>query len=244
MNPRILLFLTLLGSLPLAHAQYEIRGGATNLLDSRRAGASATVAGGAVTAITVRGGGAGYLAAPAVTIGPPASGTTATATAVLTGGVVTAIIVNNGGSGYYGTAPPTLPLAPPTSPTTPSGTAAVTTPQYAGQGNTSSTAGPLSTSGITAGRYPRASDKTIPASPKVTAVLARASMGHSFASGVPRYMMGDEIQRPLVNWSGAPCSPDYWRAQPVQPGKPSPQATSPTSTAPPNRFHRRAPTRC
>jgi hypothetical protein len=96
MNPRILLFLTLLGSLPLAHAQYEIRGGATNLLDSRRAGASATVAGGAVTAITVRGGGAGYLAAPAVTIGPPASGTTATATAVLTGGVVTAIIVNNG----------------------------------------------------------------------------------------------------------------------------------------------------
>ncbi len=219
MNPRILLFLTLLGSLPLAHAQYEIRGGATNLLDSRRAGASATVAGGAVTAITVRGGGAGYLAAPAVTIGPPASGTTATATAVLTGGVVTAIIVNNGGSGYYGTAPPTLTLAPPKSPTTPSGTAAVTTPQYAGQGNTSSTAGPLSTSGITAGRYPRASDKTIPASPKVTAVLARASMGHSFASGVPRYMMGDEIQRPLVNWSGAPCSPDYWRAQPVQPGE-------------------------
>ena len=40
-----------------AHAQFEIKGGATNLLDQRRAGASATVSGGAVNAITVRGGG-------------------------------------------------------------------------------------------------------------------------------------------------------------------------------------------
>jgi hypothetical protein len=217
MNSRFFILFAALGSLllaPLAHAQYEIKGGATNLLDSRRAGGSATVLSGAVNAITVRGGGAGYLSAPAVTVGPPTSGTTATATAVLTGGVVTSITVNTGGSGYSAV-PPTITIAPPTTPT---GTAA-TTPQYAGQGNTSSTAGPISTLGITAGRYPKASDKTLPAAPVVTIVLARASMGHSFASGVPRYMMGEEIQRPLVTWSGAVTAQSYWRAQPVQPGE-------------------------
>ncbi|MDH4444698.1 MAG: hypothetical protein QE267_06180 [Akkermansiaceae bacterium] len=217
MNSRFfILVATLCGFLlgPLAHAQYEIRGGATNLLDSRRAGASAAVTSGAVSAITVRGGGAGYTSAPTVTVGPPPSGTTATATAVLTGGVVTSITINTGGSGYSAV-PPTITIAPPALAT---GTAA-TTPQYAGQANTSSTAGPISTSGITAGRYPRASDKTVVAAPVVTMVLARASMGHSFASGVPRYMMGEEIQRPAVTWSGALTANTYWRAQPVQPGE-------------------------
>jgi len=221
MNSRFFVLIISLLLAPLAHAQYEIKGGATNLLDSRRAGGSATVLSGAVDAITVRGGGAGYVAVPAVTVGPPANGITATATAVLTDGVVTSITVNNGGSGY-GSVPPTITLAPPTTPT---GTA-VTTSQYAGQGNTSSTAGPnnaaLTTSpilGITAGRYPRASDVTVPAAPVVTIVLERASMGHSFASGVPRYMMGEEIQRPLVTWSGETTAQSYWRAQPVQPGE-------------------------
>ena len=224
MNSRFfILVATLCGYLlaPLAHAQYEIRGGATNLLDSRRAGGSASVTSGAVSGITVRGGGAGYTSAPAVTVGPPPSGTTATATAVLTGGVVTAITINTGGSGYSAV-PPTITIAPPTVPT---GSAA-TTPQYAGQANTSSTGGPINAAlttspilGVTAGRYPKASDKTVVALPVVTIVLARASMGHSFASGVPRYMMGEEIQRPMVTWSGAPTSNSYWRAQPVQPGE-------------------------
>ena len=55
MNSRFfILVATLCGYLlaPLAHAQYEIRGGATNLLDSRRAGGSASVTSGAVSGIT------------------------------------------------------------------------------------------------------------------------------------------------------------------------------------------------
>ena len=230
MTPRFFLRCALLGSLllaPLAQAQFEIRGGTTNLLDSRRAGGSAAVTSGAVSAITVRGGGAGYSSAPTVTIGPPASGTTATATAVITSGVVTSITINSGGSGYTAV-PPTITIAPPSTPTG----SATTTPQFAGQGNTSSTAGPISplrtstqdllTSpilGVTAGRYPKASDKTIPAAPVVTMVLPRASMGHSFASGVPRYMMGDEIKPPLVDWSGKLLTTSYWRPQPVLPGE-------------------------
>jgi hypothetical protein len=228
MNTRFFLLFATLSSLllaaPLARAQFEIRGGATNLLDSRRAGGSAAVTSGAVSSITVRGGGAGYTAAPTVTIGPPPSGTTAVATAVLTGGVVTSITINNGGSGY-GAVPPAVTIAPPKTPTG----SATTTPQYAGQANTSSTAGPISPilpelatipiPGLAAGLYPKASDVTVPATPVVTIVLARASAGYSFASGVPRYLMGEEIPPPLVTWSGAVAAPSYWRAKPVQPGE-------------------------
>jgi hypothetical protein len=40
---------------PAAHAQFELKGGATNLLDKRRAGGSPTVSvAGVLTAITVR----------------------------------------------------------------------------------------------------------------------------------------------------------------------------------------------
>ena len=85
----------------VVQAQYEIQGGAANLLDARRAGGFATVSGGSVTSITVRGGGSGYLAAPVVTLSAPGgSGVTATATAVISGGRVTSITINNGGSGY------------------------------------------------------------------------------------------------------------------------------------------------
>ena len=209
---------------PMAQAQYEIKGDVRNVLDSRRAGGYATVsAGGVVTAITVRGGGAGYSTSspPVVTVGP-GSGTTATATAVVTSGVVTAITINSGGSGYSASAPPTVSIAAPAIPT---GSGA-TTPQFAGMGRTSATSGPvnaaLTTSpvlGITAGRYPTASDKTVPAAPKVTAILARSSFGGTFASGVPRYGFGDVIERPQVNWNGAIAASSYWRAEPVKPGE-------------------------
>ena len=53
-----------------------------------------------------------------------------------------------------------------------------------------------------------------------TIVLKRATFGFAFASGVPRYFMGDEIERPSVSWDGAPLADsNYWRAQPVQPGE-------------------------
>ena len=95
---RYLLFAA--GSLSLTaplQAQFEIRGGVSNLLDPRRAGASATVAaGGAVNSITVRGGGSGYTVAPNVVVAAPASGITATATAVIGSGMVTSITVSGG----------------------------------------------------------------------------------------------------------------------------------------------------
>jgi len=217
MNTRFFLLFTTLSCLflaPRAQAQFEIKGDVRNVLDQRQAGAFATVsAGGVVTAITVRGGGGGYTAAPVVTIGPGA--TTATATAVLTGGVVTSITVNSGGTGYTAATPPVVTIAAPAIPT---GSGA-TTPQFAGMGWTSASAGAIATSGIAAGRYPKASDVTIPAAPVVTVVLARASFGGTFASGVPRYSFGDEIERPLVKWNGDVTANSYWRAEPVKPGE-------------------------
>ena len=60
---------------------------------------------------------------------------------------------------------------------------------------------------------------TIPGTPAVTAILARASAGGTFASGVPRYAFGDEIERPQVNGTGAIAAGSYWRAEPVKPGE-------------------------
>jgi len=213
----------------LAHAQYEIQGGAGNLLDARRAGGFATLTGGSVTSITVRGGGLGYLSAPVVLIGPPGgSGVTATATAVLTAGRVTSITINSGGSGY--TAPPEVTIAGPSIPTGPG----TTTPQYAGVGGTSLSSAGIDSRGLitstnanTAGtlgstvstRFPRAQDVTIPAAPVVTVLLARSTGGYSLASGVPRFSFGDVIERPQVTWSGTIVPATYWRSKPVQPGE-------------------------
>ena len=79
----------------------------------------------------------------------------------------------------------------------------VSTPQFAGVASTSATAGAISTAAVTAGRYPRALDVTVPATPVLTIVLVDASFGYSFASGVPLYFMGDEIQRPVISWDGS-----------------------------------------
>jgi hypothetical protein len=198
-----------------AHAQFELKGGATNLLDRRKAGGSPNVsAEGTVTSITVRGGGSGYLSAPTVTIAAPTSGTTATATAVIAGGIVTAINVNANGSGYDPANPPAVVIAAPNVPSSPP----VTNVQFAGQAATSATAGPIAVTGVTDGRYPRA--RTSAPNSVTTIVLVRASFGYGFASGVPLYFMGDEIQRPSVSWDGAPLADsNYWRAQPVQPGE-------------------------
>lgn len=81
-----------------------------NLFAQRTATATATVQDGAVTAITVTDGGAGYLTPPLVTIGG-GGGSGATAEATVAGGAVTAITVLTGGSGY--TSPPDVGIAPP-----------------------------------------------------------------------------------------------------------------------------------
>jgi hypothetical protein len=217
MNRMRLLFLAL-GLLVIAgqaHAQFELKGGATNLLDKRKAGGSPTVFGGAVTSITVRGGGSGYLSAPTVTIAAPASGMTATATATITDGVVTAITVTSEGSGYSVANPPAVMIAEPKLPSTPP----VTNVQFAGQAATAATAGAISDAGMTTGRYPRSVTMTNGVG-VTTMVLKRASFGFAFASGVPRYFMGDVIERPSLSWDGLPlANTNYWRAQPVQPGE-------------------------
>ena len=60
--------------------------------------ATAGVAGGAVTAVTVTGGGSGYTGTPTVQF--LGAGTGAAATATVVAGVVTAVTVTAGGSGY------------------------------------------------------------------------------------------------------------------------------------------------
>ena len=220
MNLRFLPLMAALAALlcaPAARAQFELKGGATNLLDKRRAGGSPTVSvAGVLTGITVRGGGSGYASAPVVSIAAPASGTTATATATITAGEVTAITVTNGGSGYSAAFPPLINIGPP-------GRAIIGTPvtnvQFAGRATTAASSAAISTADVTAGRYPRAITTTNGVS--ITTIrLNRSLFGYAFASGVPRYFMGDEIQRPSVSWDGSPLADtNYWRAQPVQPGE-------------------------
>jgi hypothetical protein len=58
----------------------------------------------------------------------------------------------------------------------------------------SGAAGPISTSATLADRFPSNAANTI--------VLQRASIGNSFAAGVPRYSLGDTITAPLVKADG------------------------------------------
>ncbi|NQX00697.1 hypothetical protein HQ447_08540, partial [bacterium] len=230
---------------PMAHAQFELKSAPANRLDSRRAAASATVSSvspiGVVTGITVRNGGT-YTTVPLVTIAPPpansegiVTGTTATATAVVSGGKVTSFIII-GGSGYSLSSPPAVVIAPP-NPPNPASNPPILNVQFAGQAGTGATAGPLdsrawprtSTTINTAGtigsefkdRYPNARyTATGASSATVTMVLKRASVGYAFASGVPLYLMGDEIKPPTKDSRGADLtSADYWRARPVEPGE-------------------------
>jgi len=218
MNTRFFPFLAAVGALllaPLAQAQLQIRGGASNVLDPRCAGGSALVSDGLVTGIVVTNSGAGYNSAPQVTISAGVGGT-AYASAVVSNGVVTSITIDSGGLGYSAENPPTVTIAAPAVPT---GEAA-TTPQFAGVGITSTGAGAISGAGISSGRYSTAVDATTdPAAPVVTAILAHSGIGYSFASGVPRYAFGDVIERPSLGWNGDPKNSSYWRAEPVKPGE-------------------------
>ncbi len=71
------------------------------------AAATAIVTGGAVTAVNINSGGAGYSTAPAVTFSG-GSGSGAAATAEIADGIITSITVSSGGSGY--TTPPQVSL--------------------------------------------------------------------------------------------------------------------------------------
>lgn len=44
-------------------------------------------------------------------------------------------------------------------------------------------------------------------------------VGYAFASGVPRYFLGNEIMPPLTRADNTPAPAGYWRAMPVRPGE-------------------------
>ena len=51
-------------------------------------------------------------------------------------------------------------------------------------------------------------------------VLLRSSIGVPFSSAAPRYLLGDEILRPLVKTDGSTLAPaNYWRSEPVKAGE-------------------------
>jgi len=220
--PRILFF-ALAGLLfsSTLHAQFELKGGVTNALDPRLAGASATVTGGSVTSITVQGGGGGYTTIPNVTIEG-----LATASVTLTGGRVTAVTIINGGSGYNPANPPFVKIDPPNLP----GSAPfITNVQFAGYGVTGASSArtivnPAGAASQPVGNYPAAS-ALVNGIAVIKVSLHRSTFGNAFASGVPRYFMGDVIVPPSLTWSGqVDGNGSYWRPMPLQSGEVIPDA--------------------
>ena len=55
--------------------------------------------------------------------------------------------------------------------------------------------------------------------PELTLQLRRARVGNTFATGVPRYYLGDEITAPLIDADNNPASEFYWRKMPIRPGE-------------------------
>ena len=89
----------------------------------------------------------------------------------------------------------------------------------------------------TAPYYPSNTTRDLSTPAGTTLVLRSSTFGGVFASGLPRYMMGDEITAPLTRADLTTVAPaGYWRPMPVQPGEgfltagTVPTVTIPTST--------------
>ena len=86
------------------------------------------------------------------------------------------------------------------------------------------TPGQFSSAGVTsggtapgaAGLYRDGQSQVIPGA---TLQLRRARIGNAFATGVPRYYLGDEITPPLADADNNPAPDFYWRRMPVRPGE-------------------------
>ena len=207
-----------------AQAQFELKGGVSNLLDPRLAGASATVTGSSVTSITVQGGGSGYNpnSPPSVSI----EGTASASAIISVDGKVTAVTIINGGTGYNAANPPFVKIDPPT---LPGGAPFILNVQFAGYGVTAASstrtiANPKGLVNQQPGDYP-ASTVLEGGIPVVKMSLHRSTFGNAFSSGVPRYFMGDVIERPALTWNGeVDDNGSYWRTLPLQPGEVIPNA--------------------
>ncbi len=102
-----------------------------------------------------------------------------------------------------------IPVGPPGEP---SGEPTIT-PQFSNLVETSGSAGPISTATDPSSRHPSSG----------AVILQRASIGTSFASGVPRYFLGDRMVPPAgyVSAGGETIATDpaFWRSEPVRAGE-------------------------
>ncbi len=212
MNRFLLFALTSLLFAASAQAQLQLKGGVTNSLRrpavviplspattttqfAAMANTSATAGVLPSLSVTVSSGGSGYTSNPTVSF-TGGGGSGATAVAERTGNVITAVIITNPGVNY--TSAPTV--------------------VFTGGGGT----GAAATATFTpfAQPFPASRDMTIPAEPVVRVVLRRATFGNSFAGGVPRYLLGDVIEPPVVQANGiTPAPANYWRTEPVRLGE-------------------------
>ena len=89
---------------------------------------------------------------------------------------------------------------------------------YLGVGSTGGGSGPIKDASEPGEAYPANPDKSM--------VLTRGVFGSPFASGVPRYAMGEVIPPPLVQADRTtPAGPGYWRVKPLLPGESLPGVT-------------------
>jgi len=80
--------------------------------------------------------------------------------------------------------------------------------------------------------YPGNSTRDLSASTGTTLLLRSSTFGGVFASGLPRYMLGDEITPPLTKADlVTTAASGYWRQKPVQPGEGFLTASGVTTTA-------------
>lgn len=107
---------------------------------------------------------------------------------------------NASGTAATPSGPPNVANPPPTS------------SQFSAMGQVAGGGGPISASTDYKLRYP--------ANPPQTLVLRQVTIGGVFASGVPRFSLGDVITQPLAQADGVTSADSsYWRVQPVQPGE-------------------------
>ncbi|NQW99704.1 hypothetical protein HQ447_03525, partial [bacterium] len=84
----------------------------------------------------------------------------------------------------------------------------------------------------TAPYYPSNTTRDLSTPAGTTVLLRSSSFGGVFASGLPRYMMGDEITPPLTKADlVTTAASGYWRQKPVQPGEEFLTALGVTTTA-------------
>ena len=91
-----------------------------------------------------------------------------------------------------------------------------TTPQFRGVQAVSSTVGPRAITGALSAQY----RSQIYGTTGVALVLIRGQMGHGFAMGVPRFVLGDVVPPPSTKeMSSDVADATYWRNEPVRRGE-------------------------